>query len=116
MAVTAPTTKPAVSTISRSFCMKSRVISAAGTAVSASISTDRVRTRRMLVASGAPIASATFGAARNMASQRMKLDPRARVFTVGAIRDTSPGRRTIARLTPSSFMLSRALSATSAAA
>jgi hypothetical protein len=115
-ATTAPVRNPAVSTISRSFCMKSRVMSADGTAVSASISTDSVSTRRTFVASGASSASATCGAARNIATHRTRLEPKASVFTVGAIRETSPGLRTIARLTPSSFMLSRALSATSATA
>ena len=67
-------------------------------------------------ASGAPIAAATYGAAANIRSHSARLEARASVFTVGAMRETSPARRTIARLTPSSFMLSRALSATSAAA
>jgi hypothetical protein len=68
------------------------------------------------VASGASSASATYGALANIKIQRIRLDPSASVLTVGAIRDTSPARRTIARLTPSSFMLSSAFSATSATA
>ena len=68
------------------------------------------------VASGAFRASATSGAQANIASHSSALEQSASVATVGAIRETSPGQRTIARLTPSSLRLSRPCSATSATA
>ncbi len=70
----------------------------------------------MPVASGALSAWAASGAQKNITIHSTMLEPTASVLTVGAIRDTLPGQRTIARLTPSSFMLSSAFSATRATA
>ena len=96
--------------------MKSRVISAAGTAVHASIRTDSVSSCTTNVASGALSACANSGAASSVAIHNSTLAMSATVLTVGAIFATSPGQRTTARLTPSSLTLSSVVSATSATA
>ena len=116
IAVIEPTMKPAVSTISRSFCMKSRVIRAAGTAVIASMNTDsadhaqHVRHLRRADRGG------DVRRGREHQHPQQEAEAEGQRLHRRADRETSPGRRTIARLTPSLFTLSSALSATSAAA
>ncbi len=96
--------------------MNPRVISAAGTAVHASMRIDSVSSCTTRVASGAFSAVANSGAAKSVASHSSPLQTIATVLTVGAMRETSPGQRTTARLTPSSLTLSSPLSATRATA
>ena len=70
------------------------------------------RTRNMLVASGEPSTRARYGADAYSPTYNAVLAIRDRVNTVRAKLRTSPSQRTIAALTPSSFVLSRTASTT----
>ena len=96
--------------------MNSRVSRAAGTAVTASISTQHDSSRSTPVACGEFSRWVICGAATITPAHITTLQSSDRVATVGAIRPTSPGQRTTARLTPSSLTLSSALIATRATA
>ena len=70
------------------------------------------RTRNMLVASGEPSTRAINGAVTYSTTYNAALVIRDRVNTVRAKLRTSPSQRTIAALTPSSFVLRRTASTT----
>ena len=103
----APTPKLSKSTTIRRPWANSRVSSASGTAQSASMITQRHRTRSIRVASGEPSSRAMEGAVAYSATYSAALVAIDRVKTVRAKLRISPSHRMIAALTPSSFALSR---------